>query len=112
MDNIFLDRLVSDSDFLVMSSAVRHQKILILLTQNIPIEGLAIRTSDAFALVLVVLLSIALLVYVQGYVNELQSNDNVLATTKHLVSFIPTLLVVGILAMSGYGIYSSVKKKR
>ena len=58
------------------------------------------------------LLFLACLVYVQDYVGEVQSNPNVTDTTKSFIRFVPTLLVVAIVVMSGMGIYTAVKYKR
>ena len=64
------------------------------------------------SILLLTMLFLACLVYVQDYVDEVQSNPNITATTKAFVRFIPALLVLTILVLSGTGIYIALTGRR
>ena len=69
-------------------------------------------TDRFLSMLFLTLLFLACLVYVQDYVSEVQNNPNISDTTKAVVRFIPTLLTVTILVLSGMGIYSAMKNRK
>jgi cell division protein FtsX len=69
------------------------------------------QSGDLLATLLVSMLFIACTVYVQGFVDEVQSDANITAPVKAFVAFVPTLLVVCAVVTVAYGILT-VRRRR